>query len=127
MRIPNPFIPENKRRELQDLLSQGHKIEAIKTYREVTGLGLKESKDVVEAMDTSGPATEGRLPRPHSDPFEEKKKGCLGVVAMLCAAGFLSLLLIEHYFNPSRGLIGQQPKTIVDLQPRAISVRNFGR
>jgi ribosomal protein L7/L12 len=29
----------------------GNKIEAIKLYREHTGLGLKESKDAVEALE----------------------------------------------------------------------------
>ena len=28
----------------------GHKIEAIKTYREVYGVGLKEAKEAVESM-----------------------------------------------------------------------------
>jgi len=36
--------------ELQSLLEQGRKIEAIKLYREQTGAGLKEAKDAVEAM-----------------------------------------------------------------------------
>lgn len=35
---------------IHDLLRQGKKIEAIKLYRERTGLGLKEAKDAVEAM-----------------------------------------------------------------------------
>ena len=67
-------------------LRQGRKIEAIKRYMDATGLGLKESKDAVEAMPTSGPAPESRLPRPHFDPFDQKNRGCFGIVAMLCAA-----------------------------------------
>ena len=78
---------------IRELIRQNRKIEAIKLYREATGLGLKESKDAVEAMETSVPAPEGRLPRPHFDPFDEKNKGCFGMVAMLCAAGFLVLLI----------------------------------
>jgi ribosomal protein L7/L12 len=35
---------------IQALLAAGNKIEAIKVYREMTGLGLKEAKDAVEAM-----------------------------------------------------------------------------
>lgn len=38
-------------RQVRDLLSKGKKIEAIKLYREVTGVGLKEAKDAVEAME----------------------------------------------------------------------------
>lgn len=34
----------------EQLLRAGRKIEAIKRYRELTGLGLREAKDAVEAM-----------------------------------------------------------------------------
>lgn len=34
-----------------DLVRQGRKIEAIKLYKEQTGVGLKEAKDAVEAME----------------------------------------------------------------------------
>lgn len=34
-----------------DLLREGRKIEAIKLFREQTGVGLKEAKDAVEAME----------------------------------------------------------------------------
>ncbi|MFC1514030.1 ribosomal protein L7/L12 [candidate division KSB1 bacterium] len=33
------------------LLAEGKKIQAIKLYRETTGLGLKEAKDIVENME----------------------------------------------------------------------------
>jgi ribosomal protein L7/L12 len=33
-----------------ELLRQGKRIEAIKAYREITGAGLKEAKDAVDAM-----------------------------------------------------------------------------
>jgi len=36
--------------EIQQLIRAGNKIEAIKRYREVTGLGLKESKDVIDRL-----------------------------------------------------------------------------
>jgi ribosomal protein L7/L12 len=35
---------------VRDLMRKGNKIEAIKVYREATGLGLAESKSAVEAM-----------------------------------------------------------------------------
>ena len=38
-------------RDLEQLLSAGRKIEAIKLVRERTGLGLKEAKDAVERME----------------------------------------------------------------------------
>ena len=36
--------------EVQALVASGNKIQAIKVYRERTGLGLKEAKDAVEAL-----------------------------------------------------------------------------
>jgi len=37
--------------EIERLIRDGRKIEAIKAYRESTGLGLKEAKDAVEAIE----------------------------------------------------------------------------
>lgn len=39
----------------EQLLRAGKKIEAIKRYREQTGVGLKEAKDAVEAMESGAP------------------------------------------------------------------------
>jgi ribosomal protein L7/L12 len=36
---------------VRNLALEGKKIEAIKLYRQTTGLGLKEAKDAVEAME----------------------------------------------------------------------------
>jgi large subunit ribosomal protein L7/L12 len=36
--------------EVRELVASGNKIEAIKVYREHTGLGLKEAKDAVEGL-----------------------------------------------------------------------------
>jgi ribosomal protein L7/L12 len=36
--------------DLRDLLAAGRKIEAIKRYREATGVGLAEAKSVIEAL-----------------------------------------------------------------------------
>jgi len=36
---------------IMDLLRRGNKIEAIKVYREQTGVGLKEAKDYIESLD----------------------------------------------------------------------------
>ena len=35
--------------EIQDLLAKGNEIQAIKRYRELTGAGLKEAKDAIDA------------------------------------------------------------------------------
>ena len=34
--------------EIQDLLAKGNEMQAIKRYRELTGLGLKEAKDAID-------------------------------------------------------------------------------
>ena len=38
--------------EILRLVRANNKIEAIRRYRELTGLGLKESKDAVEAIES---------------------------------------------------------------------------
>ncbi|NLL30092.1 MAG: DNA-binding protein [Clostridiales bacterium] len=38
-------------KELKSLITKGKKIQAIKLYREVTGLGLKESKEYVDSLE----------------------------------------------------------------------------
>jgi ribosomal protein L7/L12 len=60
---PPPMAPEaatlapGVADEVRTLLARGAKIEAIKTVRETTGLGLKEAKDLVEAIEAGqGPA-----------------------------------------------------------------------
>jgi ribosomal protein L7/L12 len=37
--------------EIQDLLAKGNKIQAIKRYRELTGLGLKEAQEAIERLE----------------------------------------------------------------------------
>ena len=42
-------------KEVVELVRAGNKIGAIKLYREITGMGLKESKDAVEAIEAGRP------------------------------------------------------------------------
>jgi ribosomal protein L7/L12 len=42
-------------KRVKELIEAGNKIEAIKVYRELTGVGLKESKDAVDAMEAGKP------------------------------------------------------------------------
>ncbi|MBA3531609.1 MAG: ribosomal protein L7/L12 [Ardenticatenales bacterium] len=44
---PTGLVPDE---EIQRLVAQDKKLEAIKRVREITGMGLKESKDYVEAL-----------------------------------------------------------------------------
>lgn len=73
-------LTDSQRNQINGLLQRGSKIEAIKIYRESTGVGLKEAKDAVEAIEA------GLEPRAAgaNDPFA-KKSGCFGVVALLVA------------------------------------------
>jgi ribosomal protein L7/L12 len=55
-RLPNPSggtsaIAPPSEAGVRSLLAAGDKIGAIKQYRELTGLGLKEAKDAVDAME----------------------------------------------------------------------------
>ncbi|WP_175490809.1 ribosomal protein L7/L12 [Clostridium gasigenes] len=43
-------VVENIDVELKNLIKEGKKIKAIKKYRIVTGLGLKEAKDYVDSL-----------------------------------------------------------------------------
>ena len=48
-------LPLEKLAEVKALVNAGNKIEAIKVLREATGLGLKEAKDGVEALERGEP------------------------------------------------------------------------
>ena len=50
-----PGISENQEEQIKELSAKGEKIAAIKLYREATGVGLKEAKDAVEAIERSEP------------------------------------------------------------------------
>ena len=79
-----PEIPAEKMAALSDALLAGKKIQAIKLYRDLTGEGLKESKDAIEELEQS-------LRASHPEKFAKGKsgggEGCLGAAAMLCAGG----------------------------------------
>jgi len=89
-REPGPLgLTHEKRSAVMEAIRRKQKIEAIKIYREATGLGLAESKEAVEAMEAWRGAAEGspefqeRTPLPHWDPVAKKKSGCFGMIAVL--------------------------------------------
>lgn len=43
-------LPDHIAAQVMQALREGNKIEAIKLFKDETGLGLKESKDIIEAM-----------------------------------------------------------------------------
>lgn len=66
-------------KQVHDAIFAGHKIEAIKIYREANNCGLKEAKEKVEVIEV-------RLRKQSAHRFEtaEVNGGCLGVLT-LCA------------------------------------------
>lgn len=48
-------FPDSNWQELKEALEKSQLIEAIKIYREATGVGLKEAKDAVEALHKGRP------------------------------------------------------------------------
>jgi ribosomal protein L7/L12 len=76
-------LPGDGRERVSELLFAGKKIHAIKVYRELTGVGLKEAKDAVEAMEKALRGTDALR-------FENAKPGgCLGMA--LVAAGVIGV------------------------------------
>lgn len=71
-------LPDDQVDAIRDSLFRGNKIEAIKHYREATGLGLAESKAFIDAL-------EFRLRQQEPQQFTAapKKAGCAGVFALL--------------------------------------------
>ena len=62
--------------EIQQHLANGQMIQAIKAYRLATGLGLKESKDAMEAYLQ-------KLQAEAPDRFPQRtKSGCMGVIVV---------------------------------------------
>jgi ribosomal protein L7/L12 len=83
--------------EITELLLQGKKIEAIKLYREQTGVGLREARDAIEAIEETGrPARVPGSPVDGPPRRRASRLGCwLGCLPMLLfigvCAGFIML------------------------------------
>jgi hypothetical protein len=77
-----PPLSDAAMRRLTEALLAGRKIEAIKIYREVTGLGLKESKEEIETIEA-----DLRARFPDKFPVATKGTGCLGAAAVMAVAG----------------------------------------
>ena len=93
--------------EVLEALASGKKILAIKRYRELTGLGLKESKDAVERLQAQGP----RSPVPRAavaggDPSQDPQ-------ILEALAGGKKILAIKRY-RELTGLGLKESKDAVD-------------
>jgi len=83
--------------EVVQLLRAGQKIEAIKLYRQILPVGLKEAKDAVEAMEAGlgQPATVALARR--------KSTGCVSTgVGLLVAIGIIGFVLAMVFGLPFR-------------------------
>ncbi|PKO16915.1 MAG: hypothetical protein CVU39_06765 [Chloroflexi bacterium HGW-Chloroflexi-10] len=80
------------------LARSGNKLEAIKRYRELTGLGLKESKDSVEALVEGKPVNFNSVQVTQTEPLnismETAKKVGAASAAGCSLAGILGLIAI---------------------------------
>ncbi len=82
-------LPPDKLATLSQLLSSGRKLEAIKLYRVLAGVGLKEAKEEVEAL-------EAAMRKLSPEKFTSApKSGCLGVLLLagFCGGGLTGWLL----------------------------------
>ncbi|RPI24346.1 MAG: hypothetical protein EHM70_21405, partial [Chloroflexota bacterium] len=66
-------LREDWRPEVESLLRQGKKIDAIRVFRMATGAGLKEAKDVVDALEAGLPYSAPQAPAP-ADPVELRRQ-----------------------------------------------------
>lgn len=81
--------PEDQAERIRTALFAGSKIEAIKLYRDQTGVGLAEAKAAVEKLEAELRAT---VPASFANP---PGKGCAAAAAMVAgiAGAFVWLLL----------------------------------
>lgn len=77
-------LSEEDLKRITDSLVSGNKIQAIKTYRKVTGQGLKEAKDAIEEITAS-------LASENPNLIKTNSSGCASVIVLgivLCYATF---------------------------------------
>jgi LSD1 subclass zinc finger protein len=55
------ITPQQLEKEIRELLAEKQKINAIKLYRQVTGAGLKQAKEAVEAVEAGGTVDSSQL------------------------------------------------------------------
>ena len=96
---------ENWREHVADLLRHGHKIEAIKVYREATGAGLAEAKTFVEELQRT--LRTGTLPGETSTDLEAE------LLAHLRAGGKIEA--IKRYREATRSSLKEAKDAVEGL------------
>jgi ribosomal protein L7/L12 len=114
--------------EINELLVQGKKIEAIKLYREQTGVGLKEAKDAIEAIEATGWPPLPNPPGPsgttvtYRPPQKTSTAGCLlGCLPMLLFMGLCAgfIMLSSHIMFRAFGPL-DQALAIINSDPAVV-------
>jgi hypothetical protein len=90
-------IGPHEQAQMESLLREGRKIEAIKLYREITGVGLKEAKDAIERYHEElvmlHPEQFGIPPEPTKS---IGPTGCSGVLLAMLVVSQLVVLLVMY-------------------------------
>jgi ribosomal protein L7/L12 len=103
-------LPEEDLQDVRQLLIQGKKIDAIKRYRELTGLGLAEAKAAIERLQGGSP---GNAPAPRGEVPEEELEAIKQLVFE-----HRKLDAIKHY-RQATGVDLKHAKDVIDgLQER---------
>lgn len=116
--------------EVEHLLIQGRKINAIKLYRERTGLGLREAKDAIDLIENTllvrGPSPLTRAQTVEVNPNEERE------INMEALTGEIERLLIQNekikaikLYRERTGLGLREAKDAVEQIERHLRARDF--
>jgi ribosomal protein L7/L12 len=113
--------------EINELLLQNKKIEAIKLYRRQTGVGLNEARDAIEAIEKTGSPVQTASGTVYRSPQKTSTLGCLfGCLPTLFFIGACAALVMlsSHVMFRAFGPLDQAMQ-IVNSDPAV--VRAFGQ
>ena len=83
-------LSDHQREQILDALKAGSKIEAIKLYREATGLGLKESKDFIDHLLS-------QLMKDNPGQYQSSGKGCAAAAILTAGLTIAMCLTFSAY------------------------------
>ena len=108
--------------EVLELARAGQKIEAIKLFREITGMGLKESKDAVEAMGTGAgqPVTAEQARR------AVRTVGCVTTALILLFGVGIAAFVLAMVFGVTFRMSGSYRQALAAVQSDPAVVEALG-
>jgi ribosomal protein L7/L12 len=80
MKIENGYVVTEEERPYAEIINNGAMLQAVKEYREATGVGLKEAKDYIDGLAE-------RMGKKH-----ESKGGCFSTMLLLIV-GITALIM----------------------------------